>query len=156
MPLGLPCGDTSGQLPPAFVAGMTAPSYGMPITGTPIGLPGPAHIPLGGPAGLKKHTITNHTRTNIPGPTKHLKLHVQQAPGLRYPKPASRAYVSERSDVPHIRLKQPRDDRTRWVVTVDQIQMLRQLQSSALQHHPALKAARASFTNPTTIQHIAR
>jgi len=87
----------------------------MPITGTPIGLPGPAHIPLGGPAGLKKHTITNHTRTNIPGPTKHLKLHVQQAPGLSYPKPASRAYVSERSDVPHIRLKQPREDRTRWV-----------------------------------------
>jgi len=61
MPLGLPCGDTSGQLPPAFVAGMTAPSYGMPITGTPIGLPGPAHIPLGGPAGLKKHTITEIT-----------------------------------------------------------------------------------------------
>ena len=115
MPLGLPCGDTSGQLPPAFVAGMTAPSYGMPITGTPIGLPGPAHIPLGGPAGLKKHTITNHTKTSIPGPTPHMNLHVQQAPGLSYPKPASRAYVSERSDVPHVRLKQPREDRTRWV-----------------------------------------
>ena len=115
IPLGQPCGDNSGQLPPAFVAGMTAPSYGIPITGTPIGLPGPAHIPLGGPAGLKKHTITNHTRTSIPGPTKHLKLHVQQAPGLSYPKPASRAYVSERSDVPHVRLKQPHEDRTRWV-----------------------------------------
>ena len=115
MPLGLPCGDTSGQLPPAFVAGMTAPSYGIPITGTPIGLPGPAHIPLGGPAGLKKHSITNHTRTSIPGPTKQMRLHVQQAPGLSYPKPASRAYVSERSDVPQIHLKQPREDRTRWV-----------------------------------------
>ena len=115
MPLGLPCGDTSGQLPPAFVAGMTAPSYGIPITGTPIGLPGPAHIPLGGPAGLKKHTITNHTKTSIPGPTPHMNLHVQQSPGLSYPKPASRAYVSERSDVPQVRLEQPREDRTRWV-----------------------------------------
>ncbi len=115
MPLGMPCGGDPGQLPPAFVAGMTAPSYGMPITGTPIGLPGPAHVPLGIPAGLQKHTITNHTRTSLPGPTRQLKLHVQQAPGISYPKPATRAYVSERSDIPKIHLKQPRQDRNRWV-----------------------------------------
>ncbi|MEL7337133.1 MAG: hypothetical protein AAFN70_13125, partial [Planctomycetota bacterium] len=40
---------------PGMIAGVTAPQYGMPITGTPIGLPGPPHIPLGAPAGLKKH-----------------------------------------------------------------------------------------------------
>jgi len=115
MPLGMPCGSDGRQLPPAFVAGITAPNYGMPITGTPIGLPGPPHVPLGVPAGLQKHTITNHTRTSIPGPTKQLKLHVQQAPGLSYPKPATKAYVAERTDVPHIQLRQPREDRTRWV-----------------------------------------
>ena len=115
MPLGMPCGGDPGQLPPAFVAGMTAPSYGMPITGTPIGLPGPAHVPLGIPAGLQKHTITNHTRTSLPGPTREMKLHVQQSPGISYPKPAKRAYVAERSDIPKIHLKQPREDRTRWV-----------------------------------------
>ena len=27
--------------------------YGLPVTGTPIGLPGPPHIPLGAPAGLR-------------------------------------------------------------------------------------------------------
>ena len=114
-PLGMPvCGDPS-QLPPAFVAGMTAPQYGMPITGTPIGLPGPAHIPLGVPAGLQRHTITNHTKVHLPPPTRELKLHVQQYPGLSYPKPAHRAYIAERSDVPHIKLRQPPEDRKRFV-----------------------------------------
>jgi hypothetical protein len=114
-PLGMPCGGDPSQLPPAFVAGMTAPQYGMPITGTPIGLPGPAHIPLGIPAGLQKHSITNHTKMHIPPPSRELKLHVQQYPGLSYPKPAHRAYISERSDVPNIRLRQPDEDRLRFV-----------------------------------------
>ena len=65
MPLGMPAGGNPGMVPPAFVAGATAPQYGMPITATPIGLPGPAHIPLGIPAGLQKHSITNHTRIAI-------------------------------------------------------------------------------------------
>ncbi|NCA10902.1 hypothetical protein EBR56_03695, partial [bacterium] len=102
-------------LPPAFVAGTTAPEYGMPITGTPIGLPGPAHIPLGVPAGLRKHTITNHTKMHIPPPTRQLGLHVQQFPGLSYPKPARHAYIAEKADVPHIKLRQPPEDRKRFV-----------------------------------------
>jgi hypothetical protein len=114
-PLGMPVGGDPGQLPPAFLAGMTAPEYGMPRVGTPIGLPGPAHIPLGVPAGLQRHTITNHTKTHIPPPSRSLSLHVQQAPGLSYPKPARHAYVSERSDVPHIKLRQPPEDRTRFI-----------------------------------------
>ena len=114
-PLGMPAGGNPAQLPPAFLAGATAPEYGMPITGTPIGLPGPAHIPLGVPAGLQKHTITNHTKMHIPPPTRELKLHVQQYPGLSYPKPAHRAYIAERSDVPHIKLKQPPEDRKRFI-----------------------------------------
>ena len=113
--LGMPCGGDPSQLPPAFVAGMTAPQYGMPSVGTPIGLPGPAHIPLGVPAGLQRHSITNHTKMHIPPPSRQVGLHVQQAPGLSYPKPARHAYVSERQDVPHIRLKQPPEDRTRFV-----------------------------------------
>ena len=114
-PLGMPCGGNPSQLPPAFIAGMNAPQYGMPITGTPIGLPGPAHIPLGIPAGLQKHTITNHTKMHIPPPTRELKLHVQQNPGLSYPKPAHRAYIAENHTVPNIMLKQPKEDRKRWV-----------------------------------------
>ncbi|MFM8291274.1 MAG: hypothetical protein ACKOC4_06185 [Planctomycetia bacterium] len=114
-PLGMPCGGDPSQLPPAFLAGMTAPQYGMPITGTPIGLPGPAHVPLGVPAGLQRHSITNHTKMHIPPPSREQRLHVQQYPGLSYPKPARHAYVAERHDVPHIHLKQPWEDRTRYV-----------------------------------------
>jgi hypothetical protein len=94
---------------------MTAPQYGMPYVGTPIGLPGPAHVPLGVPAGLQKHSITNHTKVHLPPPSHRVGLHVQQAPGLSYPKPARHAYVSERQDVPHVKLRQPPEDRTRFI-----------------------------------------
>ena len=114
-PLGMPCGGNPAEMPPAFVAGMTAPQYGIPSVGTPIGLPGPAHIPLGVPAGLQRHSITNHTKMHIPPPSRSVGLHVQESPGLSYPKPARHAYVLERHDVPHLHLKQPREDRTRWV-----------------------------------------
>ncbi len=114
-PLGMPVGGNPGQLPPAFVSGMTAPEYGMPHVGTPIGLPGPAHIPLGVPAGLQRHSITNHTKVHLPPPSRSLGLHVQQAPGLSYPKPARHAYLAERQDVPHIKLKQPPEDRLRFI-----------------------------------------
>ena len=114
-PLGMPSGGNPAQMPPGLMAGMNAPQYGMPLTGTPTGLPGPAHIPLGVPAGLQKHTITNHTKMHIPPPTRELKLHVQQNPGLSYPKPAHRAYIAENSTVPNIMLKQPKEDRKRWV-----------------------------------------
>lgn len=115
MPLGMPCGGNPGMVPPAFVAGATAPQYGMPITGTPIGLPGPAHIPLGIPAGLQKHTITNHTRTHLPPPSRSVKLHVQQQPGLSYPKPATKGYITERTDIPKLHFKQPHGDQIRMV-----------------------------------------
>lgn len=84
-------------LPPPYVAGVTAPQYGMTMSGTPIGLPGPPHIPLGGPAGLQKHTIKNHTHMHIPQPTEHLRMHVKQEPGFSYPRPPSRVFVKEQS-----------------------------------------------------------
>ena len=114
-PLGMPCGGNPAEMPPAFVAGMTAPQYGIPSVGTPIGLPGPAHLPLGVPAGLQWHSITNPPQMHIPPPSRSVGLHVQESPGLSYPKPARHAYVLERHDVPHLHLKQPREDRTRWV-----------------------------------------
>jgi hypothetical protein len=86
-----------GSLPPQFVAGVTAPQYGMPMSGTPIGLPGPPHIPLGGPAGLQQHVMRNHTKMHLPEPTDKLKIHVKQEPGFSYPRPPSRAFIKEQS-----------------------------------------------------------
>jgi hypothetical protein len=100
VPLGIsPPGPPVG-VPPQFMAGVSAPEFGMPYTGTPIGLPGPPHIPLGSPAGLQRHTIRNHTHRHIPKPTHNVKIHVKQSPGMSYPKPASHAYVHEKARAP--------------------------------------------------------
>ena len=85
-----------GGMPPNM-AGVTTPQYGMPITGTPIGLPGPPHIPLGVPAGLQRHKIVNHTSVHMPRPTKHMRIDVQQHPGYSYPKPVNHISIEERA-----------------------------------------------------------
>src|SRR5690606_37188542 len=63
-----------GGIPAGLAANATGAQYGMPITGTPIGLPGPPHVPLGVPAGLQKHVMHNWTATHLPKPTEQLKI----------------------------------------------------------------------------------
>jgi len=77
---------------------VTAPQYGMPMCGTPIGLPGPPHVPLGVPAGLKKHVVANHTQVCMPEPTRHVRIDVRQEPGYSYPEPANHVTIRERAD----------------------------------------------------------
>lgn len=72
------------------------PQWGMPSTPTPIGLPGPAHLPMGGPAGLQSYTIRNNTRTEIHDPVKHFRVNVKHEPGIRLPKPVSEVHYSEK------------------------------------------------------------
>lgn len=69
----------------------------MPYTGTPIGLPGPPHIPLGAPAGLQKHVIKNHTHVSMPEPVEKFRIDVRQQPGFSYPQPPSRMRIHEQS-----------------------------------------------------------
>lgn len=99
VPMGM---STSGfaptPMPPHLMAG--APQWGMPYTGTPIGLPGPPHIPLGSPAGLRKHTMKNRTRTHLPPPTNAVHVSVKQRPGLNYPKPVTHVHVDETNRAP--------------------------------------------------------
>ncbi|HUE74727.1 MAG TPA: hypothetical protein VMP01_27915 [Pirellulaceae bacterium] len=108
--MGMPYGAggyCGPSLPPNYVAGVTAPLYGMPITGTPIGLPGPPHIPLGVPAGLQRHTIKNHTHMHIPEPVDHFRVHVRQQPGMSYPKPVHKVHIREQSIHPSLPFDQP-------------------------------------------------
>jgi hypothetical protein len=100
------CGPNGG-MPPAFMAGVTAPEYGMPMSGTPIGLPGPPHVPLGVPAGLQKHTIHNHTHVHIPQPVEKVGIHVKQTPGLSYPKPVRHVYIHEQARAPWLNFHMP-------------------------------------------------
>ncbi|MFG0289605.1 MAG: hypothetical protein ACF8CQ_15605 [Rhodopirellula sp. JB044] len=104
---GSPAGPGAGKVGappslPGMVAGVNAPQYGMPYTGTPIGLPGPPHIPLGAPAGLKSHTIRNHTHMHMPRPVEDLRIDVRQQPGMSYPNPVSRIRVTEQNIHPGV------------------------------------------------------
>ncbi|MCA9101644.1 MAG: hypothetical protein R3C10_16040 [Pirellulales bacterium] len=92
-------GGEAGVMPDGYAAslGGVPGQWGMPITGTPIGLPGPPHVPLGIPAGLQQHEIRNHTRTRIPEPTRKFKIDVRQSPGLSYPQPVNHVSVRERT-----------------------------------------------------------
>ncbi|MGV3483141.1 MAG: hypothetical protein ACO1RT_01845 [Planctomycetaceae bacterium] len=96
---------------PGMIAGVTAPSYGMPMSGTPIGLPGPPHIPLGHPASLKKHVIKNHTHMHMPQPVDEVKVGVRLAPGYSYPNPVSRIHVTEQNVHPGIPQGRPLYDK---------------------------------------------
>ncbi|WP_197442728.1 hypothetical protein [Lignipirellula cremea] len=93
-----------------YVSGVTGPQWGMPMSGTPIGLPGPPHIPHGSPAGLQRHVMHNHTHMQIPGPTPTLQMHVQQSPGLSYPAPANTMHLREKTVSPPFAYGQPASD----------------------------------------------
>ena len=101
-PIGVPgpmiVGDHSLPGRPAFhpVAGVgPVPSWGDPITGTPIGLPGPPHLPYGGPAGLQSHTMRNLTHVDLGKPVDHMLVDVKHTPGLSLPKPVKYIYYEE-------------------------------------------------------------
>jgi len=99
---GMPCNADGSAVgpqnnPPNMVAGVTAPQYGMTYSGTPIGLPGPPHIPFGSPAGLQKHVMRNRTQVSLPDPVEKMKINVRHQPGLSYPQPPSRVNIREQN-----------------------------------------------------------
>jgi hypothetical protein len=113
-PMGVPFGIPVGMpttMPTNCIAGVTGPQYGMPMCGTPIGLPGPPSVPLGVPAGLQKHVIVNHTRSHIPAPTEKVRIDEKQVPGLSYPKPADHVNIVERTSPGVGYFRQPLCDR---------------------------------------------
>jgi len=114
-PMGTPVGGMS-TMPTNYISGVTAPQYGMPMSGTPIGLVGPPHVPLGGPAGLQRHVIKNHTRVHMPRPTSHVKIDVKQQPGFSYPKPANHVRIREQTFTGLGSHRQPLLDRLRLLL----------------------------------------
>ena len=82
---------------PFMMPGGNGPSYGVPMVGTNIGLPGPPHIPFGGPAGMQKYIMHNHTKVDIPDPTSEINVHVRQVPGYNYPKQPNHVFIREQN-----------------------------------------------------------
>ncbi|MEM7455083.1 MAG: hypothetical protein AAF456_12100 [Planctomycetota bacterium] len=106
MPFGGGAGGGNGGQ--GYISGVNGPAYGMPSVGTNIGLPGPPHIPLGGPAGLREYNMHNHTAQQIPGPTNRVNVHVRQKPGLNYPRPADTVLIQEHTmRPPHFNTQPP-------------------------------------------------
>lgn len=94
LPVGMPTsGFAPAAVPPQMIGG--GPTWGMPITGTPIGLPGPPHVPLGHGAGLQSHVMKNRTRVVIPPAVTQMKMSVKQRPGMNYPRPVDHVTVDE-------------------------------------------------------------
>jgi hypothetical protein len=96
VPLGMAVGRPS-NMPMGVISGVTAPQYGMPMCGTPIGLPGPPSVPLGVPAGLQRQTIVNHTQVHLPKPTSCVRIDVKEKPGYSYPAPVDHVRIVERT-----------------------------------------------------------
>ncbi len=116
---GFPMPQAAMGMNPQHLAGVTTPQYGMPITGTPIGLPGPPHVPLGVPAGLQSHTVKNWTRMHIPKPTRRVHINVEEKPGYSYPDPPNRVRIVEEASRDHGHaFKQPFQDMYQWIGSV--------------------------------------
>ena len=98
MIVGGPGGPGRPAVNPISGVGGT-PVWGMPMTSTPLGLPGPAHLPLGHPAGLQSHTIRNLSNQEIPEPVDHFLIDVKTNPGVRMPKPVRHIEYTENHPV---------------------------------------------------------
>ena len=86
-------------MPGAPISGVNMPAYGMPITGTPIGLPGPTHLPYDGPASLQSHTFRNRTPQDLPKGTKDMLIDVSHDPGYSMPRTVNYIQYKEKHPV---------------------------------------------------------
>lgn len=88
-----------GGIPGVPIAGANVEAWGMPTTGTPIGLVGPPHLPYGGPASLQSHTVRNKSRNSLPKPVDHMLIDVRQDPGYSLPEPVRYVEYTEKHPV---------------------------------------------------------
>ena len=120
VPMGMPMGPTPigmatispQSLASAPISGINMQPYGMVSSGTPIGLPGPPHIPLGNAPSLQRHVIHNHTRQHIPGGVENFNIHVREMPGYSYPRPPTRMFIREQHIQPSLPYGQSRSNQT--------------------------------------------
>jgi hypothetical protein len=103
------------SLASAPISGINMQGYGYPSVGTPLGLPGPPHIPFGGPAGLQSHVMKNKTHYHMPGPTERFTVRMRETPGYSYPKPPSHMHIREQRIHPSLPFNQPYHNQTQVI-----------------------------------------
>ena len=106
------CGCQHGGSPappalPGMISGVNAPQYGMTMSGTPIGLPGPPALPFGHQASLQRHVMRNRTQVKLPQPVDTVRMNVRQNPGISYPNPVSRVRITEQNVHPGVPYGRP-------------------------------------------------
>lgn len=102
-------------LTPAYVSGVTGPTYGMPWVGTPIGLPGPPHIPLGHPAGFQRQILKDRTHYHLPGAVESFTIRMREQPGYSYPHPPTHMHIREQHIHPSLPYRQSFHDQTQVI-----------------------------------------
>jgi len=104
-------GQAAPSLPmtmaPNYVSGLSTPPWGTPMTATNVGVPGPPHLPFGGPAGMQSYTMHNHTKVSMPEPVQHFNVHMRQTPGYSYPQPVDTVRIREHNYAPAAINRQP-------------------------------------------------
>lgn len=103
------------SLASAPVSGINMQPYGYTSVGTPIGLPGPPHIPFGAPAGFQSHQMINRTHYHMPGPTERFTVRMRETPGYSYPRPPSHMNIREQRIHPSLPFNQPPSDQTQII-----------------------------------------
>ena len=103
------------SLASAPVSGINMQPYGYTSVGTPIGLPGPPHIPFGGPAGLQSYIMKNRTHHHMPGPTERFTVRMRETPGYSYPRPPSHMHIREQRIHPSLPFAQPHHNQTQVI-----------------------------------------
>lgn len=80
MPLQGAMGN-GGWVPSNYISGVSGPQYGVPMTGTMCGLPGPPLIPLGVQAGKRQHQAVTQVAPQYANPADHTRVGGKLLPG---------------------------------------------------------------------------
>jgi hypothetical protein len=89
-----------GMPAPGPISGVGGtPVWGMPMSGTPIGLTGPPALPFGAPASLTSFTMRNLTENHLPQPVDHMLIDVKETPGYSVPPPVKHIEYTEEHPV---------------------------------------------------------
>ncbi|MBP85465.1 MAG: hypothetical protein CMJ64_01920 [Planctomycetaceae bacterium] len=123
VPMGMPRGPTPigmatigpQSLASAPISGINMQPYGYTSVSTPLGLPGPPHIPFGGPAGFQSYIMRNRTHYHIPGPTERFTVRMRETPGYSSPRPPSHMSIREQRIHPSLPYRQSTGNQTQVI-----------------------------------------
>lgn len=114
MPLGMAT-ISPQSLASAPISGINIQPYGMVSSGTPIGLPGPPHIPFGNAPRLQEYHMTNRTHHHYPRNGQRFHVTMRERPGYSYPRPPSHMSIRTQHIQPSLPYRQSIGNQTQVI-----------------------------------------